>query len=67
MQVYEVNAVLITVAVVPGEHSQLQSWSTGSVQYVPLIYGKTPAAAALSVHPLVESTGVHTILVSGGV
>ncbi|KAF8359172.1 hypothetical protein PRIPAC_94167 [Pristionchus pacificus] len=38
------------------------SWSTGSVQYVPLIYGKTPAAAALSVHPLVESTGVHTIL-----
>ncbi|GMS88211.1 hypothetical protein PENTCL1PPCAC_10386, partial [Pristionchus entomophagus] len=41
------------------------SWSSGSVQYVPLIYGKSAAAAALSVHPLVESTSVHTILVSG--
>ncbi|GMT18365.1 hypothetical protein PFISCL1PPCAC_9662, partial [Pristionchus fissidentatus] len=38
------------------------SWSSGSVQYVPLIYGKSPAAAALSVHPLVESTAVDTIL-----
>ncbi|GMS88170.1 hypothetical protein PENTCL1PPCAC_10345 [Pristionchus entomophagus] len=38
------------------------SWSSGSVQYVPLIYGKSAAAAALSVHPLVEPASVHTIL-----
>ncbi|GMR39929.1 hypothetical protein PMAYCL1PPCAC_10124 [Pristionchus mayeri] len=38
------------------------SWSSGCVQYVPLIYGKTAAAATLSVHPLVEEGAVHTIL-----